>query len=278
LALLGAWLALFPAVAAGPFGLLSAADARAFFGVIGEMQPAGPTPTSFADLWPGVLGLAIAGGMCAGRRDFAWWYGFFGLLMVFGLGVRFLRFAPVSSAAGAVLVALALQKVSARFGGRAPAARVGLVALLFLVPFVPAFAHRAAAAPAPAACDLQAFTPALGVAAGKTLLADVNDTPELLWRTSVVPVGSLYHHGIAGFLRLRAAWRAPGAGPEPAAVRAAGVQFVLACPGAWRTLLVADLPKTTLWDAVTSGPPPGWLQLVPGSVAGGYRLYRVDER
>jgi hypothetical protein len=277
--LLGGWLAAFPAVAAGPYGLLSATDTKLFFGVIGEMQPAGPTPTSFADLWPGVLGVAIAAGICVGRRDFGWWYGLAGLVLAFGLGVKFLRFAPVSSAAGAVLVVLALQKLSARWAerpSRAALARVCLVALLFVVPFLPAWADRGAAGQTSGAvCDVQAFAPALAAAAGKTVLADVNDSPELLWRSDTVPVGALYYHGAAGFLRLRAAWRAPGAGAsEPAAVRASGAQFVLACPKAGRTLLVADLPKTTLWDAVVSGAPPSWLHLV-ATGPGGFVLYKI---
>jgi hypothetical protein len=88
-------------------------------------------------------------------------------------------------------------------------------------------------------------------------------------------VGSLYHHGIAGFLALRAAWRAtPGATP-PAAVMATGASFVLFCPAAGRTLLVADLPRTTLWDALLTSRPPPWLRLVATAPAGGYRLYAI---
>jgi hypothetical protein len=278
LLLVGGWLALFPKVAAGPYGLLDAAQAAAFFGVIGEMQPAAATPTSFGDLWPGILGLVIAASICARRRDWAWWYALAGLVLAFVLGVKFLRFAPVSTAAGAVLAALALQKLSAHFADRpvpAALARVSLVALLFVAPYLPAYAHRGAAAQTAApACDLRAFAPALAPAAGTIVLADVNDTPELLWRSDVVPVGSLYHHGIAGFMRLRAAWRAPGAGAAaPGAVTTTGARYVLACWGAGRTLLVADLPKTTLWDALTTGTPPPWLR--PVASASGDRLYKI---
>ncbi len=281
--LLGAWLALFPNLLAGPDGLMSPANAKLFFGVIGEMQPAGFNPVSFGDLWPGIIGLVIAAALSMSRRDIGWWYGLAALCLVFILGVKFLRFAPVASAAGAVLAALALQEASARLVEKpalAAASRISILALLLLVPLLGGLAHGAAPPapkPAPSAqtCDLAPFAPALRAAAGKIVLADPNDAPEILWRSQAMVVGSLYHHGIAGFLALRAAWRAtPGATP-PAAVMATGASFVLFCPAAGRTLLVADLPRTTLWDALLTSRPPPWLRLVATAPAGGYRLYAI---
>jgi hypothetical protein len=278
-ALLGAWLALFPGVAAGPGGLLGPADAKLFFGVIGEMQPVRATASSFAAMWPGIMGLAIAAAFCLARRDWGWWYGLAALAITFALGVKFVRFLPVPAAAGAVLVVLALQAISARYADRPrllPVMRVALVCLLLAVPYLPADAHRPAAGGIPsAACDLGASTQALQRASFAIVLADVNVTPELLWQSDDIAVGSLYHHGIAGFLRLRAAWRAPGnSAVEPDAVRQTGARFVLACAGAGRSGLVADLPKTTLWDAVTTGTAPPWLVPLMSSYDG-YRLYAV---
>jgi hypothetical protein len=106
------------------------------------------------------------------------------------------------------------------------------------------------------------------------VLAPADDTPELLYRTQVETIGSLYQHGLRGYLRARAAWRvAPGA-QVPAAVRATKAKFVLFCPSAGRYPLVADLPKTTLWDALEAGTPPAWLQLL-GSNDQGWRLYKI---
>ena len=51
-------------------------------------------------------------------------------------------------------------------------------------------------------CDVRAVVP-----------ADVNDTPDLLYRTQVRTVGSLYHRDIEAFARLRAAWRVPPSDP-----------------------------------------------------------------
>jgi len=275
-ALLGAWLALCPGVALGPYGLMSRAEAREFFGVIEEMRPAGWDAVSFEQLWPGFCGVVIGAGFLAARRNAAWAYGLAGLAAVFGLGVAFLRFAPVSAAAGAVLMVLALQEISARFFSRealAAAGRIFVLVAVLLVPVLPALAHgggkKAAAAQGGGSCDIAPFAPAMATASGKMVLTDVNDGPEWLWRTKILVVGGLYHHGIAGFLAARADWRAPAEAPAP------GVAYVVFCTGAGRSGLVADLPRTTLWDALLAKRPPAWLRPVAADKATGWILYQV---
>jgi len=279
---MAAWLALFPKILLGPYGLMSPADAKLFFGQIEEMQPARADGTSFAFLWPGMMALVAAVVCCVRSRDWRWWYVLACLCAVLVLGVKFLRFAPVSSAAGAVVLAIALTRVSVRFvdrPGLAAACRIGLLALLFLVPRLPALAQAfKPGGPELASCDLRKFAPALGVAAGNVVLADVNETPELLWRTKILTVGSLYHHGIGGFLRDRAAWRVVPGMVEPPEVAATGAQYVLFCTGAGRSALVGDLPQTTLWDALLAGKAPPWLSAVAADPATGWRLYKVEPR
>jgi hypothetical protein len=273
-----AWLALFPKILLGPYGLMSPADAKLFFGQIEEMQPALPDVTSFAFLWPGMLALGVAVLRAVQSRDWRWWYVVGCLCVVFVLGVRFLRFAPAASAAAAILVAVAMTRVSVRFvdnPGLAATGRILLLVLLLLVPRLPALAQAHKAAVAGPGCDLQSFVPDLNAAAGKIVLADVNETPELLWRSNILTVGSLYHHGVAGFLRDRAAWRAAPGMVEPPEVAATGAAYVLFCTGAGRTDLVADLPKTTLWDALLGGQAPPWLSLVAGDPRTGWRLYKI---
>ncbi len=276
-AVFAAWLALFPKILLGPYGLMSPADAKLFFGQIEEMQPAAPDVTSFAFLWPGMLALVIAAVRALQSRDWRWWYVFACLCLACVLGVKFLRFAPVASAAAAILVAIAATRVSVRFADRqglAAAGRILLLALLLLAPRLPALAqaHQPAVGPS---CDLRSFAPSLDVAAGKVVLADVNETPELLWRTKILTVGSLYHHGIAGFLRDRAAWRAAPGTAEPPEVAATGAAYVLFCTGAGRSGLVADLPKSSLWDALLAGQAPPWLGVAAAEQKTGWRLYKV---
>ncbi len=273
-----AWLALFPKILLGPYGLMSPVDAKLFFGQIEEMQPAAPDVTSFAFLWPGTLALLVAAVRGVQSRDWRWWYVFACVCVVFLLGVRFLRFAPVASAAAAILVAIAMTRVSVRFvdrPGLAAAGRILLLFLLLLAPRLPALAQAHRPAAAGPSCDLQGIVPALNIAAGKVVLADVNETPELLWRSNVLTVGSLYHLGVAGFLRDRAAWRATPGTAEPPAVAATGAAYVLFCTGAGRTDLVADLPKTTLWDMLLAGQSPPWLSQVAAGQKTGWRLYKI---
>ncbi len=275
---LSAWVSVFPNILRGPYGLLSPADTKLFFGQIQEMQAAYPDVTSFAFLWPGMLALMIALVRGIQSRDWRWWYVFVCVGLMLILGVKFLRFAPVSSAAAAILVAVALTEISVRLVDKPPlaaAGRIFLLVLLLLVPRLPALAHKHKPVPAGPSCDLHAFAPELSVAAGKIVLADVNETPELLWRTKALTVGSLYHHGVAGFLRLRAAWRVQPGAAEPPDVAATGAVYVLFCSGAGRTDLVADLPKTTLWDALLAGAPPPWLNLIADDKATGWRLYKI---
>jgi hypothetical protein len=132
-----------------------------------------------------------------------------------------------------------------------------------------------AAGKAAPSCDLRHIAPLLADATGQVVLAEAQNTPELLYRTGVLTVGSLYQHGLPAYFRARDAWRSvPGATP-PAAVTATGAKFVLFCPAAGRYALVQDLPKTTLWDALAANQPPPWLVLTAQDPATGWRLYKL---
>jgi hypothetical protein len=206
------------------------------------------------------------------------------MLLALALGVKFIRFAPISAAAAAVIVTIAIQRLSAHFFARpalAAAARITLIFLLLVAPRLPAMAlaaRPAVATPAALSCNLRNIGVLLAPAAGKIILADVNATPEILWRSQALTVGSLYHHGIAGFLRLRNAWRSPAGSAEPADVRATGASYILFCSGGGRTNLVADLPKKTLWDALNVEVPPPWLTVIAADPATGWRLFQINAK
>jgi hypothetical protein len=68
----------------------------------------------------------------------------------------------------------------------------------------------------------------------------ISDTPEILWRTPVRTVGSLYHRSIGAFLRARDAWRSAPSGTVPQTVLATGATHILACESSERTALVAE--------------------------------------
>jgi hypothetical protein len=275
------WLALCPALLRGPEGVLDSQQAQVFFDVIAEMRPI----HSFADaslyLLPGVFGTVFAVVMAAQRRSPGWAYVAlcFGLLLL--LGVLHRRFSTYSACAGAAMVPIAITLISRRFDRPSPAlaASARLILLLGLItgPFI---AYRAAAGPAATAagagpCDLQAAAPMLAPFAGQVVLADVNDTPEILYRTGLLTVGSLYHSDPQAYLRLRAAWRSSTDGPIPPVVRATRASLVLFCRNAGRSFMVGDLPRGTLWDSLSRGSPPVWLQKVVENPTSGYSLYKI---
>ena len=199
------------------------------------------------------------------------------------LGAKFLLFVGFSTTFAAALLPVAISRASVDLAEKpqlASLARVGLLALVLGVPELAAIASPAqkAAAAAPThsypSCKLHDTAQLLAQAAGKVVLAGPEDAPELLYRTQVKTVGSLYQHGVPGYLRDRAAWRAMPGSAIPPEVAAIGAADVLFCPSPARYLLVADLPKDTLWDALEAGTPPPWL-VKAGENADGWVLYRI---
>ncbi|MDE2240457.1 MAG: hypothetical protein KGJ73_11115, partial [Rhodospirillales bacterium] len=160
----------------------------------------------------------------------------------------------------------------------APAKRISLLALVLLVPLLTAQIRGAASSSSMGktypSCSLHDIAPLLAPVTRKVVLAPVEDTPELLYRTHVFTVGALYQHGISGFMRDRAAWRSTPGARESAAVTVTKASYVLLCPAPGRYPLVADLPATTLWDALDNGTPPPWLKAV-GHNKDGWTLYKI---
>jgi hypothetical protein len=134
---------------------------------------------------------------------------------------------------------------------------------------------RAAAGEADPNCSLAASGAMLADHAGQVVLADPGDTPELLYRTQVLTVGSLYHRNVPAFMRQRAAWRSMPADTVPDAVRQTGATLVLFCRSHARSLMVADLPPDTLLDRLSRGEVPRWLHQVAADRQSGNALYEV---
>ena len=102
------WIAAVPGVLGGPDGVLPAAEASAFFGVIAEFHPAAGLGEGAHDLSTGILA-ALAAALVAGRtRSPAWaWVALCAVLAV-GLGVSHHRFAAYSEALSAAALPIAM--------------------------------------------------------------------------------------------------------------------------------------------------------------------------
>lgn len=281
------WLARYPEVALGPWGLLPPAERRLFFGHLVETQPARGIGQVTLLLGPGVFAVGVALAMMwrARRQAVAagsWGVAAIAALLATLLTARFITFMafPAALAAGVLPVALtaASRALADRPAWAAAAARIGLVSLLLAVPYGVALAalaiHPAAGLPHRArwSCSVDRAVPLLAPAAERIVLTPYDMVPELLYRTRIIAVGSAYQHGVAGFVRAWKAWRANGVGPAPpAAFRATGARFVLFCdgrggpPSGGRESLSARLRR---------GDPPAWLRRAGGG-QGGPVLFRV---
>jgi hypothetical protein len=205
------------------------------------------------------------------------------LVLLLLLGLAHVRFAAYPEAAGAIALPIALTLTRAvtetwhQIGQSF--IRLATILLFIQVPYLGAIPELTGSAHAAMietpACRIADAIPMLARHPGAVVLADVNDTPEILYKTEVRTVGSLYHRNVDAFLRLRAAWRAAPSATIPAEIDAARVALVLGCKNAARSAVVADLTTPNLLDEVRNGTPPRWLRQIDANPASGHVLYEV---
>ncbi len=280
---MGAWLVMFPAVLRGPNGIMSPDEAKAYLGIITEMQPITTWQGVSVYLLDGGLATVIASIVAVRERSLRWAYAALCGVLIVVLGASHMRFTTYVAALAAAMLPLAFSYCGTALA-RLPdtmrmLARVGVASLFFVVPeasgivglLSPASAVTVASAPD---CSLRAISPLLAPYAGEVVMANPSDTPELLYRTKVLTVGSLYDN-IPAFMRLRDAWRSLPSDDLPEAVKATGASLLLFCPDAKRSLMVADLPPNTLLDRLGRHDVPRWLEKLGDHTASGNVLYRI---
>jgi hypothetical protein len=264
--------------------LLDAEQRDAMFGHITEMLPIGGVLPAMHFLLTGGFAMLIAIVLALRRRSLFAGYIALCLLGLLALGWSHVRFAAYPEAAGAIALPIALT-----MAGIATAAwhqigqsftRLAIILLFVQVPYIgelPQLTSSARAAPFAVvpACKVADAAPMLRRHPGAVLLAEVNDTPELLWRTGVRTVGSLYHRNVMGFMRLRAAWRAASSETVPPEIDAAEISLVLGCRTPARSSLVDGAATATLYDQVRTGNPPPWLRRIDENPVSGQALYEV---
>jgi len=284
IALLLIWIGLFPKVAMGPYGVMDAADRQRFFGAMLELQPVRRWKQISEFLIPGLLALfyPILRAARGGAGCWLWIYIALCAGIALVLGQKFILFVEFPAGLAAGLLPVMLTDVSSKFKKRplpAMLARLGLIFFMLVAPELPLLAaplHTAAKPVARASCSLRHIAPMLAPYAGAIVLAEPTDTPELLYRSNILTVGSLYQHGVPAFLRARAAWRSQNLTDEPSAVAATGAAFILFCGGEGRDLTLSDLPRDTLWDALAAGKPPKWLVIQASDPKSGWQLFRIQ--
>lgn len=273
---IGCWLWLFPRVSQGLAGLVPSADARAFFGAISEMQPIGHDFHGLSLLMTGILAVISALGLAWLQRSAMWLYAAGCGAVVVILAAMYVRFLGYSEAIGVLMLLAVLGAVSAlpKAIGNQMVVRTAMAAAFLFGPMaVMALGAKAKPDNAMERCDVAEIAPALRQQSNAIVLTEISDTPEILWRTPVRTVGSLYHRSIGAFIRARNAWRTAPSNSVPDAVLATGATDILACDLNGRTALVSGLSPFTLQDRLARHDVPSWLHEV--GHAGGYHLYRI---
>jgi len=277
---IAAWLACFPDVLRGPGGLMSARDTRAMLDTITEMMPVRGIAQAMEYLLTGLISTLALTWFSISRRSPLLGYAALCGCVLLVFGAMHVRFTAYPSALAAAMLPILIARCSAYMAEWSESSqalvRVSLMAAFVLLPCGVAFSQATAATAAGAPnCSLDDSAALLADHAGQIVLANPNISPELLYRTHVLTVGSLYHRNVAAFMRLRAAWRSGPSDTVPAVVRATGASLVLFCPSPARSLLIADLPPDTLLDRLNQGHVPPWLHKLSEDPRSGNVLYEV---
>jgi hypothetical protein len=192
-----------------------------------------------------------------------------------GLGEWHIRFAMYPACLAAALLPIVLTDASRLFRPAVqPVARIAAWLVFVFMPFVPEVAMSQPAAEG-RVCRVADAVSLLAPHAGAIVLSSPNDVPELLYRTKIKTVGSLYHRNVSAYLRLRAAWRSLPSDTEPETVRETGANFILVCPGARKIGFVGEAGGDTLWERLGAGKVPPWLEESARGPGGAPVLYRV---
>ncbi len=280
------WLACWPRISLGPFGLIPHSDMRVFYGQMAEVQPVTGATEFFLLLFPGLFAMVyVLLRAWRSRRDVeasgAWLVLAAGIALSTGLTARFVIFQQIPAGFAAALAPVILTDITDSVVREAAAAslRVSTFFFLLVFPYLPAltmaYLHPQKSVPHGGSCSTVGIGRLLAPASGKIVLTAVNYAPQLLYRTKIIIVGSLYQHGIKGYLRARAAWRAPATPSPSPQLRATGAEFVLFCNTTAREYLGPHTAKNSLWALLVEHRPPHWLHLVGEEPKQGFRLYRV---
>ena len=281
---LALWLALFPAILAGPEGLLSAEVARVFMRPISELQPIRTARDAAIFIGAGALAVLAAGIIAVRARSPVWAFATVCGVLLIVLASHYRRFATYPEIIAVAILPIIASAFDSSFCNHRQSLRsaIRVVVLSIFLLSSPigmlSFLSTEASTPSRATdCDPRTLQEAMRPYAGRVVLAEPQETPGLLYWTKVLTVGSFYTilYNVDAFLRLRAALRSLPSDTVPDAVRATHASLVLACPGRGRSLLVADVPPDTLLDRLWAGHPPPWLAPVDTKGALGYRLYKI---
>jgi hypothetical protein len=277
------WLVCFPSVLLGPDGLMTAQQTQEFFSGIGEMQPVRGFGEVVVALAPGLIAAAFFVANAWMRRSLLFAYAALCVLVCVLLGAQHIRFSAYAAASGAAILPVLITLLSER-DTWSELVRMGARLAVFATfmamcsaEFVPGLAVPAQAAVTPQpSCSIDAAVRMLAPYPGQVVLTHVDDVPELLYRTRILTVASLYHRNIDAFQRWHAAWFSGPADTLPRELNDTKATLVLFCPRAdhW-PFGRPQPPANSLVERMLRGDVPPWLQPIDRDVTSGNVLYEV---
>ena len=274
---LATWAALEFSLRNGFSSITDVGDGRVFFREIDEMQPVVDLASMVPLLLTGVLALLGLLLQALRRQSRVWGYAAACAAVTIAMAVMHRRFAVYPNALGAAALPVAMTMATSTPRKLTVQIAAGLATAIV---FDLGLRMQGTAPPARLlgqfpSCDVMQASGMLDEYAGAVVLAPVGDNPELLYRTEILTVGSLYHRNVAAYLRLREAWRSAPSTDVPKVVQATNAAFVLFCPRPGRLGMVDDLPPSTLYDQLNSGNTPSWLIPIAEEFSSGFTLYRI---
>jgi hypothetical protein len=272
------WLLLFPSIVHGLGGLVPTSEVEAYFGAITEMQPLRLSLFSAGLLLPGILAVVAAFCLAWRTRNPLWAYASMCGCASVVLAQSHLRFVGYTEAGAALMLPVILEFVTlspipARW--KAPSRMSALAAFLIAPTLLMLFSRDRPNGDLMAKCRVSDIQSALLQADDGLVLTEFADAPEILWRSHVRTIGSLFHRSIRSFMLARDAWRSGPSQTVPDAMLATQAKYILACDMHGRPMFVSGLSETTLQDRLNRHEAPPWLHEV--AHAGGYHLYFIEK-
>ena len=237
------------------------------------MRPVDTISGAICWILPGLLAVVLLIVLAWRRRDSFWAHAALCGLIILALTARHVRFATYATLLGAAALPAWMDILSRRLAHRplcAALGRVGTAIIGILFPWLVVMLMGPPAAPRrDTLCHLDAAVGMLDQAAGQIVLTNPNYVPELLYRTRILTVGSLYLRGWQGLARLHDAWESHDWDQPGPAMEATEARYVLVC-----RQVAGD--GDTLLDRLARGEKPAWLREVASDPSGFVLFQRLD--
>lgn len=273
-------LALFPRLAGGPFVDVDPRVADVWLFGVGELQPVWSRLDSvLVVLGPAVVGAAAGLFLVRRHVEDRWVVTVLVWLVVYmGLTAAQVRWAIFAHTLSLPLLLAAVSGPYARLAAVRGSTVLRPVLLAVLIGTMTTagavFATESSEEAETVDCDLADVLGTLARFPPATVLAEQDVGPEILYRTDHRVIATPYHRNEAGILYVRDVMSLPAEAAR-AGLAERDVGLILVCPGRQDLTRPVEV-DASFYDALVSGPPPGFVREIDLGEITDYRLFVVD--